>query len=104
MGKILWYKEKNNLMRELNISKTFTALRYPNFRLWFIGQVISLVGTWMQTTAQGYLVYQLTQSSAYLGIVAFANGFPTLLFSLFGGVIADRISKRKMISRSARVA
>lgn len=84
-------------MKKTNLSKTFTALRYPNFRLWFIGQVISLIGTWMQSTAQGYLVYELTQSAAYLGIVAFANGFPTLLLSLYGGVIADRISKRKLI-------
>lgn len=79
------------------IAAVFTALQYPNFRLWFIGQVISLVGTWMQSTAQGYLVYELTKSAAYLGIVAFANGLPTLLFTMFGGVVADRISKRKMI-------
>ncbi len=84
-------------MKNIELAKTFIALRYPNFRLWFIGQVISLVGTWMQATAQGYLVYELTQSSGYLGIVAFANGFPTLIFALFGGLIADRISKRKMI-------
>jgi len=84
-------------MRQLNLAKTFTALRHPNFRLWFIGQVISLVGTWMQATAQGYLVYALTQSAAYLALVAFANGMPTFLFTLFGGMIADRISKRKMI-------
>ena len=79
------------------IAAVFVALKYPNFRLWFIGQVISLVGTWMQSTAQGYLVYELTKSAAYLGIVAFANGLPALLFTMFGGVIADRISKRKMI-------
>ena len=79
------------------IAAVFIALKFPNFRLWFIGQVISLVGTWMQSTAQGYLVYELTKSAAYLGIVAFANGLPTLLFTMFGGVVADRISKRKMI-------
>lgn len=59
--------------------------------------MVSVIGTWMQTTAQGYLVYELTHSSAYLGIVAFANGLPMLLFSLFGGVIADRIPRRKLI-------
>jgi len=51
----------------------------------------------MQTTAQGYLVYEITQSSAYLGFVAAANGLPTLVFTLFGGIVADRISKRKLI-------
>ena len=84
-------------MEKLNLSQTFVALRHPNFRLWFIGQVVSLVGTWMQATAQGYLVYELTHSAAYLGIVGFAGGLPTLLFTLFGGVVADRISKRKLI-------
>lgn len=93
----LWYNRIVHLMEKANLSTTFKALHYPNFRLWFIGQVVSLVGTWMQATAQGYLVYELTESAGYLGIVAFANGLPTLLFTLFGGVIADRISKRKMI-------
>jgi MFS family permease len=74
-----------------------SALRYPNYRLWFFGQLISLVGTWMQTTAQGYLVYQLTDSPAYLGYVSFANGLPSWLFTLYGGVIADRISRRNII-------
>jgi len=84
-------------MKTLNLGNIFVSLRSPNFRLWFIGQVVSLVGTWMQATAQGYLVYELTHSAAYLGIVAFANGVPTILFTLWGGVVADRISKRKMI-------
>jgi predicted MFS family arabinose efflux permease len=84
-------------MPNLNIAQTFTALKHPNFRLWFLGQVVSLVGTWMQSTAQGYLVYELTHSASYLGIVAFASGFPTILFTLYGGVIADRISRRKVI-------
>ncbi len=84
-------------MMKINLSKLFAALRHPNFRLWTVGQMVSVIGTWMQTTAQGYLVYELTHSSAYLGIVAFANGLPMLLFSLFGGVIADRIPRRKLI-------
>jgi predicted MFS family arabinose efflux permease len=84
-------------MKSLNIAKTFTSLKSPNFRLWFIGQVVSLVGTWMQSTAQGYLVYELTQSAVYLGVVAFANGIPMILFTLFGGLTADRFSKRKVI-------
>jgi hypothetical protein len=53
--------------------------------------MISLVGTWMQSTAQQYLIYQLTGSQAYLGYVGFAAGVPTWIFMLYGGVIADRI-------------
>jgi hypothetical protein len=59
--------------------ETFAALQYPNYRLWFVGQVVSLVGTWMQATAQGYLIYEITHSDAFLGYVSFANGLPTLL-------------------------
>src|SRR5438105_2389905 len=57
--------------------RTFAALRYPNYRLWFLGQLVSLVGTWMQITAQSFLVYQLTHSTAYLGYVGFASGLPS---------------------------
>jgi MFS family permease len=56
-----------------------------------------MVGTWMQTTAQGFLVFQLTHSTAYLGYVGFANGVPSLLLMLFGGVIADRVPRRKLL-------
>ncbi len=76
---------------------TFAALNHPNFRLWFLGQMISLVGTWMQTTAQGYLVYELTQSPAFLGYVGFAAGLPSWFFTLYGGVVADRFSRRNLI-------
>jgi len=77
--------------------RTFSALQYPNYRLWFQGQLVSMVGTWMQITAQGFLVFQLTHSTAYLGYVGFANGVPSLLFMLFGGVIADRVMRRKLL-------
>lgn len=79
------------------IRETFAALEHPNYRLWFIGQLLSLVGTWMQSTAQGYLVFDLTKSAAYLGYVSFAAGLPTWLFTLFGGVIADRFPKRNLL-------
>jgi len=63
-----------------------------------MGQTVSLFGTWMQNTAQGYLVYELTGSSAYLGYVGFAAGLPSLMMlNMVGGVIADRVSRRKMI-------
>jgi MFS family permease len=77
--------------------RTFVALKYPNYRLWFQGQVVSLLGTWMQTTAQGYLIYELTRSPAYLGYVGFAAGVPTWLLTLYGGVIADRVSRRTLM-------
>ncbi|HOW92676.1 MAG TPA: MFS transporter, partial [Anaerolineaceae bacterium] len=84
-------------MSTYNLSQTFASLKHPNFRLWFSGQVVSLIGTWMQATAQGYLVYELTSSPIMLGIVGFANGIPVWLFSLYAGLIADRISRKKLI-------
>jgi len=78
-------------------SHTFAALRSRNYRLWFFGQMISLFGTWMQSTAQGFLVYQLTYSPAYLGYVAFSSGVPIWLFMLYGGVVADRMPRRTLL-------
>ena len=78
-------------------SGIFVSFQHPNFRLWFSGQLISLVGTWMQSTAQGYLTPGLTGSSAYLGYIALASGIPTWFFTLYGGVIADRISRRTLL-------
>jgi MFS family permease len=83
--------------RSLRWQETFAALKHYNYRLWFGGQVVSLVGTWMQSTAQGYLIYQITGSLFYLGLVGFVGGAPSLLFTLFGGVIADRLPRRKML-------
>jgi predicted MFS family arabinose efflux permease len=80
-----------------NARSTFAALRYPNYRLWFVGQLVSLVGTWMQSTAQGYLIFELTKSPAFLGYVGFAAGIPSWLFTLYGGVIADRMSRRNLL-------
>ncbi len=80
-----------------SVQRTFAALKYRNYRLWFSGQLVSLFGTWMQVTAQGYLVFQLTQSPAYLGYVGFAAGVPAWLFTLYGGVIADRMSRRTLL-------
>jgi MFS family permease len=78
-------------------SETFASLKYPNYRLWFYGQLVSLVGTWMQATAQGYLIYELTHSPAYLGYVGFAAGIPAWLFTLYGGLIADRVPRRTLL-------
>ena len=77
-----------------NSHRTFVALENPAFRLYMLGQIISVAGNWMQTVAQGWLVYQLTSSELWLGIVAFASGVPMLLISPWAGVLADRYSKR----------
>jgi len=79
------------------LKQTFTALKYPNYRLWFAGQLVSMIGTWMQTTAQGYLIYELTHSPTYLGYVGFASGAPSWFFMLYGGVVADRVSRRNLL-------
>ncbi len=84
-------------MISTRFNETFAALQHPNYRLWFMGQLVSLVGTWMQSTAQGFLVFQITHSPAFLGYVSFAAGIPFWIFTLYGGVIADRISKRKLL-------
>jgi MFS family permease len=79
------------------ISSTFSAFRHYNYRLWFIGQLISVIGTWMQNTAQGYLVYTLTGSPAYLGLVGFVSGIPSWIFMLYGGLVADRVPRRLLL-------
>ncbi len=76
---------------------TFSAMRHYNFRLFFFGQLISLIGTWMQSTALQWLVYRITGSQTSLGLVTFANFLPVLLLSLFMGVLVDRFSRRKLI-------
>ena len=75
----------------------FAAMGFPNYRLWFLGQMTSLLGTWMQSTAQGYLIYELTHSEVYLGYVGFASGIATWAFTMYGGVIADRVPRRSLI-------
>ena len=76
---------------------TFRALRHRNYRLWFFGQGVSLIGTWMQTMAQQVLVYRLTGSAAALGIVASIGLIPLVPLALWGGSIADRAPKRTII-------
>ncbi|MGB3095680.1 MAG: MFS transporter [Candidatus Deferrimicrobiaceae bacterium] len=78
-------------------ASTFQALRHKNFRLWFFGQLTSLVGTWMQTIAQNWLVYQLTGSAWDLGLLNFVGAIPLVPLTLHAGAIADRFSKRRII-------
>ena len=76
---------------------TFSSLRHYNYRLFFFGQLISLTGTMMQGAAIGWLVYQLTNSKELLGTISALRALPILLFSIFGGVIADRYPKRRTL-------
>ena len=76
---------------------TFAALKHRNFRLFFVGQLISLTGSWIQNTAQGWLVYQLTGSKVLLGTVAAVGSLPMLLLSVWGGSVADRHPKRTVV-------
>ena len=78
-------------------SRTFAALKVRNFRLYFIGQLISVSGTWMQSVAQGWLVLQLTGSSLDLGIAVALQYLPILLVGSYGGLIADRYDKRRIL-------
>ncbi|MBN1498351.1 MAG: MFS transporter [Spirochaetes bacterium] len=79
------------------IGIAFRALRYRNYRLFFIGQGLSLTGTWMQSVAVSWLVYRLTQSEFILGMVAFAGQVPVLLISPFAGVLGDRLDRRRIL-------
>lgn len=75
----------------------FQPLKIRDFRAYWIGQVISLSGTWMQHIAQSWLVYVITNSAFYLGLISFLSSFPMLIFTLFGGVVADRYSRKKIL-------
>ncbi|HEX9019536.1 MAG TPA: MFS transporter [Anaerolineaceae bacterium] len=81
----------------ISVSSTFAAFRHRNYRLWFFGQLISLVGTWMQNAAQGYLIFSLTHSAAFLGYTGFVSGLPAWVFMLYGGFIADRVPRRTLM-------
>ena len=77
--------------------RTFSALRHRNFRLFWFGGLISVIGTWMQIVAQGWLVYELTGSSLLLGVVSFVGSMPTFFFSIPAGVWVDRYNRRTIL-------
>jgi len=81
----------------MKLPATLRALQYRNFQLFFSGQLISLIGTWMQNVAQAWLVYRLTGSSVLLGAVSFAGQIPVFLFAPPGGIVADRFDRRKVV-------
>jgi MFS family permease len=87
----------------IEVPRIARALRHRDFRLFWTGNFLSNIGTWMQNIAQGWLVLQLTNSAFWLGVVGFSSSIPILLFALIGGVIADHMNKRKllMVTQSA---
>ena len=78
-------------------SSVFSALRHRDFRLFLGGQLVSQCGTWVQTVALGWLVLQLTDSAFAVGLVTALGSLPILLFTLYGGVVADRVDKRRLV-------
>ena len=87
-----------SIVRWLTTLPMFRSLRHRNYRLFFLGQLVSLIGTWMQNIGQAWLIYQLTHSSVWLGAVGFLTSVHVLLFSMFGGTLADKISKKRLIT------
>ena len=83
--------------RFLGFGPNFRALRHRNFRLYFFGQMISLVGSWMQSVAQGWLMHRLTSSAFMLGLLSFTQFLPVLPLALWAGVVADRVDKRRLL-------
>lgn len=89
--------EDRHAAGKLNWQAAGRALRHRNFQLFFGGQLISLIGTWMQTVAQSWLVYKLTGSGLKLGAVGFASQIPVFLFAPLGGITADRANRQKVV-------
>jgi MFS family permease len=83
--------------RRFAVPRTFRALRHRDYRLWWFGQMVSLVGTWVQLVAQNWLVYRLTGSPAMLGMVNFVGLVPSLPMGLWAGWLADRFDKRRLV-------
>src|SRR5262245_15561883 len=73
------------------------AFRYRDFRLYFTGQLVSLVGTWMQSVAQGWLMHRLTESAFMLGLLSFAQFAPVLPLAILAGVVVDHTPKRRLL-------
>src|SRR5579864_5951336 len=85
------------LAKSKGMSHAWRAMRYRNFRLYFGGQTISLIGTWMTRLATSWLVYRLTGSALLLGVVGFAGQIPTFLLAPFAGVWIDRLNRHRVL-------
>src|SRR5437763_14988930 len=82
---------------EVSWRRTFRALQHRNYRLFFYGQLVSLIGTWLQQTAMSWFVYEITGSKLLLGAVSAIGSAPMMIFSLWGGSLADRYPKRSIL-------
>lgn len=93
-------------MTRVNLAarRTFAALRFRNYRLYFFGQIVSVTGTWMQSVAQAWLVFELTHSGTWLGAVLSVQFLPVLLAGPWGGVVADRVDKRRLLLATQTVS
>ena len=89
--------EMRTMLRLSHFRHAFRALRHRNFQVFWTGQAISVIGTWMQTTAQSWLLYDLTHSKLMLGVFTVARFGPSLVVSLFAGLVADRFPRRKVV-------
>src|SRR5271170_2800633 len=89
-------KKQPNRTLIMKIS-TFNAFKSRNYRLYFVGQSVSLIGTWMQKTAVSWVIYALTHSTFMLGVTLFSSLFPSFLFSMIGGVVSDRYNRFKVL-------
>src|SRR5476651_570306 len=85
------------IMTTNKVNSTFRAFRNHNYALFFAGQSVSQIGTWMQRTAVSWIIYSLTHSAFMLGLAVFAQQFPSFLLSLPGGVVSDRYSRHKIL-------
>ena len=90
-------------METLTVRRVFKAFQYRDFRLMWFGACMSSIGTWMQIVAQGWLIYRLSHSAFLLALDQFLAGIPIFLFSLIGGVMADRAERRKILLGSQYV-
>jgi MFS family permease len=79
------------------VTRAFSSFKHRNYQLWFSGQLISVIGTWMQSIAQGWLVYQISHSEFALGLVSFAAAIPVLLITPWGGVVVDLVPRRTLL-------
>src|SRR6185437_1651685 len=90
-------------MKPSTFRRVFKAFQYRDFRLMWVGACTSSIGTWMQIVAQGWLIYRLSHSAFLLALDQFLGGIPIFLFSLIGGVVADRVERRKVLLTSQYV-
>ena len=100
MSRAACYASSSETMQTGVIRRVFKAFQYRDFRLMWFGACTSSIGTWMQIVAQGWLIYRLSHSAFFLALDQFLAGIPIFLFSLIGGVVADRVERRKVLLSS----